>query len=148
DDERTAQHERADRDPGRLAHRRKAQVDADIAALDERPECFLVRVAEGLHLLADAKVRALEERVEVKVWRGRPDEEETGGRKLLQETPKRLEQLRDTFGRRQVADAGDDGRAPVHLRRRLLPVWPGPRRMRDLPDRAAKAVRPNTQFDE
>src|SRR5438552_3805328 len=115
DDERTAQHERADRDPGRLAHRRKAQVDADIAALEERPEFFLVRVAEGLHLLADPKVRALEERVEVKVWRGRPDEEETGGRKLLQETPKRLEQLRDTFGRRQVADAGDDGRAPIHL---------------------------------
>src|SRR5205823_3713279 len=73
DDERTAQHERADRDPGRLAHRRKAQVDADIAALEKRPESRFVCVAERVHMLSDAEVRSVEQRVELKTRRGRTD---------------------------------------------------------------------------
>ena len=45
DDERLAERERADRGAGGLAHRRRAQVDADVARGHQRPEPRLVDTA-------------------------------------------------------------------------------------------------------
>ena len=51
DDERNAGRERADDGARRLAHRRRAQRDDDVARLHERPEPLLVDVALARHSL-------------------------------------------------------------------------------------------------
>ena len=123
-DQRLPERERADRGPARLAHRRRAKADVDVARRHERPQPALVDEP-----LADDPVslqpEPLEPPVEVEPGRGGADEQEPGARVLRPYPGERLEQLRHALGvvdvperaDRAVPRAGRPARRPARARR-------------------------------
>ena len=111
DDHRLAERERADHAAGRLAHRRRAQVDADVARGHQRPQPVLLHI----RLADDALVgqsEPLQAAVEVEAGRDRADEQEPRVRPLTAQPCERLEQLRDPLARVQVPEAADERARP------------------------------------
>ena len=137
DDERLAERERADHAARRLAHRRRAQVDADVAGGHQRPEPLLVDV-----VLADDPV-ARRARAAGAAGRGRSPGETapTSRSRASGRSRRRRANASSSCGIRllefRFPNAADerralDGRSGCELRHR-------PGRMRDPPDRALEA---------
>src|SRR5262249_8925805 len=125
DDERAAERQYADRAPGRLPHRRRAERDARVARRHQRPELLLVDVVDALDAVTYEPLRV--------VARGRrADEQEPRVRMAPADCGKRLEQLWYAFARVDVTEAAEQ-RSPLDVGRNDIGHRPG--RMRDPPDR-------------
>ena len=129
-DERLPERQRADRRPARLAHRRRAKADVDVAGGHERPQPPLVDEPLADHPVS-LQAEPLEPAVEVETGRGGADHQEPGARVLRPHAGERLEQLRDTL---RVVDVpeGADERRTGNVRR--CDVGHGPGGMRDAGD--------------
>ena len=92
-DERLAERERPDRRPARLAHRRRAEADVDVAGGHQRPEPTLVDEPLA-HDPVAAEPEALEPAVEVEARRRRADEQEPRIGMVDADAGERLEELR------------------------------------------------------
>ena len=130
--------------PGRLAHRRRAQGDADVAGGHQRPEPLLVDV-----LLADdaltGQAEPLQPAIEVEAGRDGADEQQPRVRTRSAQARERLEQLRDPLARVQVAEAADQRARPRSVPARPRRARPG--RVRDPPDRPLVAGRARPLLD-
>ena len=114
DDDRLAERELADDAARGLAHRRRAQADADVARGHQRPEPVLLDV----RLPDDALIgqaEPLQAAVEVEAGRDRTDEQQARVGTLAAQPRERLEQLRDPLARVDVPEGADQRAATSML---------------------------------
>src|SRR5215210_2784946 len=98
DDDRPPVRELADDAAGRLSHRRRAQVDADVACRHQRPEPVLLDIRLPQDALA-GQPEPLQAPVEIEAGGDGADEEKSRVWAVASQPGKRLEQLRDPLAR-------------------------------------------------